>query len=382
MYHYSALFSTSSTIASPITQNKMNISKAYIVAFIISQYSHHILGFGCSKNRHSSLTTNIIFQSCRNEKDIIIKSGGRKEVMEESSSNTRRNVLKKIGLFVSSIPFVIQPDIAQADDDSTLPNIGMKKSSPKKPFAPASALLPAARVKYTVEESIRLLEELEAFGADKKPLDDVIVDLNKLITVNSYMSPLSGKGSKNNKAAPIDEELMKPSKAKLYQETYNDKLKDISPIDVPYALLTKAGDYRQFDQLQKRQRKLEKLNPIREAFNYYTRQLQFDTEYYVLNASAEDKKKMIRNDALPDIKSVIVSDLDLRDLIRNQVLDAYDDVKYELEYQVNNYKTGKSDFDGNELKETLIRAKNEIDRWFTFIDSSDVNAAMETVGNE
>lgn len=359
----------------------MNISKAYLAAFIIFQHSQHILGFGCSKDRHSSLTSNIIFQpSCRTEKDIIIKNGG-KEVME-SSSNSRRNMLRKIGLFVSSVSFVMQPDIARADDDSTLPNIGMKKSSPKKPFAPASALLPAARVKYTVEESIRLLEELEAFGTDKKPLDDVIVDLNKLIAVNSYMFPLAGKGSKNNKAAPIDEELMKPSKAKLYQETYNDKLKDISPIDVPYALLTKAGDYRQFDQLQKRQRKLEKLNPIREAFNYYTRQLQFDTEYYILNASAEDKKKMIRNDALPDIKSVIVSDLDLRDLIRNQVLDAYDDVKFELEYQVNNYKTGKSDFDGNELKATLIRAKNELNRWFSFIDSSDVNAAMETVRNE
>ncbi|GFH57372.1 hypothetical protein CTEN210_13848 [Chaetoceros tenuissimus] len=361
----------------------MNISKAYIVAFfIISQHSQHVLGFGCSKDRHSSLTTDIIIcqPSCRNEK-AIIKSGGRNEIIE-SSSETRRNVLKKLGLFISSIPVGIQPGMARADDDSTLPNIGMKKSSPKKPFAPASALLPAARVKYTVEESIRLLEELETFGTDKKPLDDVIMDLNKLIGVNSYMSPLSGNESKKNKAAPIDEELMKPSKAKLYQETYNDKLKDISPIDVPYALLTKAGDYRQFDQLQKRQRKLEKLNPIREAFNYYTRQLQFDTEYYVLNASAEDKKKMIRNDALPDIKSVIVSDLDLRDLIRNQVLDAYDDVKFGLEYQVNNYKTGKSDFDGNELKATLMRAKNEIDRWFSFIDSSDVNAAMETVGNE
>ncbi len=48
---------------------------------------------------------------------------------------------------------------------------------------------------------------------------------------------------------------------------------------------------------------------------------------------------MIRNDSLPGIKSVIISDLDLRDLVRNRVLDyAWDDVKFELQYQVKNCK--------------------------------------------
>ena len=130
-----------------------------------------------------------------------------------------------------------------------------------------------------------------------------------------------------------------------------------------------------------RQRKLEKLNGIREAFNYYTRQLQFDTEYYVLNASAEDKKRMIRNDALPDIKSVIVSDLDMRDLVRNQVLDAYDDVKFELQYQVKNYESG-ADFDWYEMKTVLSHARSECDRWFSFIAIDDVEKAIEIVSQE
>ena len=36
---------------------------------------------------------------------------------------------------------------------------------------------------------------------------------------------------------------------------------------------------------------------------------------------------MIRNDALPSVQSVIVSDLDLRDLCRNQVLDSWDEAQ-------------------------------------------------------
>lgn len=274
--------------------------------------------------------------------------------------------------------------LAENDNDAGILEPQSRKKAPTKPFAPTAALLPASRVKSTIDESILLIEEYSSLeeGLQSKDRRDGIINLLvKMICVKSFMTPISGTSSPNSMAKPIDERLMKPSKAKLYQETYNDKLKGISPIDVPYALLTKTGDYRQFDQLQKRQRKLEKLNGIREAFNYYTRQLQFDTEYYVLNASAEDKKRMIRNDALPDIKSVIVSDLDMRDLVRNQVLDAYDDVKFELQYQVKNYESG-ADFDWYEMKTVLSRARSECDRWFSFIAIDDVEKAIEIVSQE
>ncbi len=90
---------------------------------------------------------------------------------------------------------------------------------------------------------------------------------------------------------------------------------------------------------------------------------------------------MIRNDALPDIKSVIVSDLDLRDLVRNQVLDAVDDSKAELMYQMKQYDdTGI--FDGSELKICLLRAQDMINQWFDFISSNDVAVAIETVAKE
>lgn len=308
----------------------------------------------------------------------------------------RRDVMKRAVVAFSGLAsgaLNVEMVVAQAaelettDDSLSVPVIGKKKfATPKKPSAPAPALLPAARVKYTIEESLRLLDELESMQArgeysSKTFIGEIIFQLKSLIGVKSYMSPLLSANSANGKAVSIDEAIMKPSKSKLYQDTYNQKLKEMPPLDIPLSLLTKAGDYRQFDLLQKRQRKLEKLNPIREAFNYYTRQLEFDTEYYLLTASADEKKRMIRNDALPDIKSVIVSDLDLRDLVRNQVLDAFDDVKFELEYQIKNYESVDS-FDAREMRSVLTRAIKECNEWFSFIADDDVEKAMATVANE
>eukprot|EP00557_Chaetoceros_sp_GSL56_P011818 CAMPEP_0176486514 /NCGR_PEP_ID=MMETSP0200_2-20121128/5606_1 /TAXON_ID=947934 /ORGANISM="Chaetoceros sp., Strain GSL56" /LENGTH=335 /DNA_ID=CAMNT_0017883215 /DNA_START=279 /DNA_END=1286 /DNA_ORIENTATION=- len=277
------------------------------------------------------------------------------------------------------------------------------KFIPKKPFAPPSALIPAARVKYVMDESLRLLNELESIQStknslgddtdrnqpgDTRTMQDIIMTLEKLILVKTFMSPLYSQQQtqQQRQGAAIgypDENIpMDPLKSKLYQDFYNEKFKTMSPIDIPYALLVKAGDIRQLKQLQRKQKKLEKINPVREAFNYYTRQLQFDTDYYLLNVSAQEKKKMIRNDELPDIQSVIVSDLDLRDLVRNQVLDAYDDVKFELQYQVANYEKGLEFDASGDLKAALVKAKKECDEWFSFISEQDVKEAMETVWRE
>jgi hypothetical protein len=61
--------------------------------------------------------------------------------------------------------------------------------------------------------------------------------------------------------------------------------------------------------------------------NYYTQQLEFDGDRYLLTSSKEDKKRMIRNDQLPTLTVVITSDLDLRDLYRNQFLTAMEMLK-------------------------------------------------------
>ena len=268
----------------------------------------------------------------------------------------------------------LQPRLVNASEERDGDILPAKRKAPKKPFAPLEALLPAARVKVTIDESLSLVQKMEQLGATDKGQSEILNKLNTLIVDRTtFMTSEKGENAKK---------VQNPkSNTKLYDETYKEKLQGLAPTDVPLALLSQVGDKRQFSILQKRQKKLEKKNSIREAFNFYSRQLQFDTEYYILNAAADEKKKMIRDDALPDIKSVIVSDLDLRDLVRNQVLDAWDDVKAEFLYQSKIHDTSGA-FDTEELLNLLLRAQRECDSWFNFIAENDVTEAIETVRRE
>jgi len=148
----------------------------------------------------------------------------------------------------------------------------------------------------------------------------------------------------------------------------------------PYDKLNTAfqqwGDRRQFEILSKRQRDLEQASPVRAAFNAYTNNLVF-SDSYQLNAEGDERKNLIRNNALPDVNAVVVSDLDLRDLYRNQVLEKLDDTKAEIEYQL---KTG--DIDTKEVLSTLKEAQASCREWFSFIPSADVAEALKAVEKE
>jgi hypothetical protein len=63
--------------------------------------------------------------------------------------------------------------------------------------------------------------------------------------------------------------------------------------------------------------------------NVYTANLRFG-ESYLLTASPEVLKKMIREEQLPDVKTVITADLDLRDLYRNRIQTTMEDAQAEL----------------------------------------------------
>ena len=85
--------------------------------------------------------------------------------------------------------------------------------------------------------------------------------------------------------------------------------------------------------LQYSESKREEGSEMRAAFNFYTRQISF-AEEYALTASKEERKRMIRNDELPTITAVVTSDLDCRDLYRNEFLSNIDDACAEAAYQV------------------------------------------------
>ena len=87
---------------------------------------------------------------------------------------------------------------------------------------------------------------------------------------------------------------------------------------------------------------------------------------------------MVREDRLPEVKQVITSDMGMRYLYRNQVLTAMDDLRAEMEY-VNAHPDETIDID--EIIKQINLAQTACNKWFSLIDSQDVNEAIQYVLN-
>ena len=146
-----------------------------------------------------------------------------------------------------------------------------------------------------------------------------------------------------------------------------------TPYDRFNTAIQQWGDKTQFKILRARQRNLEQSNTIRAAFNAYTNNLVFG-DAYQLNVQGDAKKNLVRNNALPDVNAVVVSDLDLRDLYRNQILQNVENAKAELQYQ-----RRTEDLDVAEILAYLVAAQTSCNDWFGFIPQADVDAAFEAV---
>mmetsp|Transcript_3331 Transcript_3331/g.7324 ORF Transcript_3331/g.7324 Transcript_3331/m.7324 type:complete len:100 (+) Transcript_3331:98-397(+) len=96
----------------------------------------------------------------------------------------------------------------------------------------------------------------------------------------------------------------------------------------------------------------------------------------------QEKSQRIRNDKLPTATDVIRSDLDARDLYRNQVQTALDDARAEFLYQKKESRDDPGKFDATELLEVLKQAQVSVDKWFSFIPDRDVKLALEAVQRE
>ena len=86
---------------------------------------------------------------------------------------------------------------------------------------------------------------------------------------------------------------------------------------------------------------------------------------------------MIREDKIPDVKSVIASDMGLRYLLRNDILTACDDARAELKYQMK-----QSTVDGRDLLDLLLAAQKASNEWFDLIDDKDTLTAIDIVSRE
>ena len=144
------------------------------------------------------------------------------------------------------------------------------------------------------------------------------------------------------------------------------------------AMLNQADVERQWGMLQYQESKREKGNEVRAALNFYTSQLEFGNAY-LLTASPEDRKRLIRNDQLPSLTAVITSDLDLRDLYRNDFLTALEDVNAEVAYQI---QQPTNDVDATDTVQLMGQAHTAISKWFDLISPLDVQEAMDLLLKE
>jgi hypothetical protein len=244
----------------------------------------------------------------------------------------------------------------------------------KKPYAPLENLLPAMRVKVLIDTAASAAKAIN----DQRPNKaELIAQLEALLLEpKSFITKEESILSKRyleidtlddwNKARQKEAQL-----AKLQPE-------QVDPVSRLNEGVEQWGERRQFRRLRRQQLALEEKNNMRAAFNAYTNNLVFG-DSYLLTASRDERSRLIRTyDQLPDVTSVIRSDLDLRDLYRNQVLTKIDDSKAELEYQLKN----ESEVDASELVTLLSEAQSFCNMWFEFVPEKDAKQAMEKVQSE
>lgn len=278
---------------------------------------------------------------------------------------------------------------AMEDENGSSSISTSSSSSALKPFAPLEALLPAARVKLLIDETYNVTQKLVETSKNvnietEQQQQQLLAQLQMNLLQEEY--DFFSKGSKNKSTFSATTTITTPRRD-IYKERYDEQRKDIPWSQKPMALLVQAGDYRQSQILQKRQKQMEYQNEIRAALNTYTRALQFDSKKFVLTASPTDRKRLIRTDTIPDIQTVITSDLDLRDLYRNQLLTSWEDARAELKYQLtkqpNNSLTSGDEslanFDATDLLDVLKEARDACNSWFSFISTEDVEDAMNVV---
>ena len=234
------------------------------------------------------------------------------------------------------------------------------------PFAPVHTLVPAARVKLTIDRSVSIASNLIVEeNANKK--QQLLHDLEYLLLMPQNY---------NRGTVPID---IPQQPAKSYLNAYEEYRKKVSILEKPGAMLVQNGEIDAWKRLKREEKAKEDLDEVRAALNYYTSNLNFDSDKIALTGSKEERSKLIREDRIPDARTVIVSDMGLRYLLRNDILTAMDDAKAELGYQM---KQSIFDVDGTDLYDLVLVAQGACNRWFGLITEDDVLAAMDIVTKE
>lgn len=276
----------------------------------------------------------------------------------------------------------------------------MGPSDNSRPSAPLEYLLPAARVGIYIYQALAIVEEvgrlqqeattsaMEDSAAAKAK--DKVAKLDTLFLspppfIKSDDPTVSRRDQYGKNSLPIVGEI---GVAAQKQQERRDRSIDVGFAPQFFEVGELVGERRQWNQLQRAEREREGASEVRRAFNIYTTNLNFSRTEYKWVGSTEEKSRRIRSDRLPTTTDVIRSDLDARDLYRNQVQTALEDARAEWVYQMkecNDYSSNSSNsvdlrkFDTTELQDILKQAQVSVDKWFGFIPDQDVKLALETV---
>ena len=256
-----------------------------------------------------------------------------------------------------------------ADDD--LSNRGTTSDDEsiqnQRPRSPLESLLPAVKFRRVLDKAIIIVEKAsESTTTIDEQLDALDGLNNLLLSRQNYTSKFS--------AVPT-------TPGRQYLEAYQRNREKMPLLEQPGAFLFENGEIDAWRRRLKRQeRAREEIDEVRAALNAYTNDLSFRTDQYTFNESKELKSKLIREDRLPDVKQVITSDLGLRYLYRNNVLDAMEDARAELRFLQKGVGTdtnieAQPRLDFVELRRLLLEADHALEKWFSLIDEQDVRKA-------
>jgi len=247
-------------------------------------------------------------------------------------------------------------------------------SSSIQPRADLEYLLPAARVGVYVYQTLAIAEQLNSASKSEETIQKLE---NLLLSPPSFIEskdPSVTRGDAYNNLPPILGEVVVAQQKQKERKQQN--------VDVGFApQFFEAGELigerRSWNRLVKAEKVREGASEVRRALNIYTTNINFNPNKYKYSGTSEEKSKLIREDKLPTAKDVIRSDLDARDLYRNQLQTSLDDAKAEYIYQK------KNDFESpDELVSILKDAQRAIDKWFNFIPDEDIKQALEMVKKE
>lgn len=262
---------------------------------------------------------------------------------------------------------LIRDILSSAAALSTICTSSQRPALAVAPFAPIDALLPAARVQVTLDRAVDIASNLVSSTTSTEAKQEMLHDLENILLLPQNF---------NRGTTPID---VPKQPAQSYLNTYAEYRNSVSIIEKPGAMLVQNGEIDTWKRLKRQEKSREETDEIRAALNYYTSNLNFNADKFVFTAPKEERSKLIREDKVPDVKSVIASDMGLRYLLRNDILTACDDARAELKYQM---KLDSVNVDGRDLLEVLLAAQGACNEWFDLIGEKDRVAAIDIVKRE